>query len=567
MLTLLFTNFKKYMSTALRKWIKVLIVSPVLFAACSKKDMPNDSVPANNATGDTKTTYNMLDSIFLYAKQLYYWNTSLPSYSSFQPRNYNTSVSGNDMDKGTKEIFDLSRYAINPATGLSYEYYPAYPDETKYSYIEKKDADLNGSSGYVKSNVTLKGIGNDLGFGYPVLFGDSSFVFRLFYNNGPAYNAGLRRGNCIVTTVNGRKFSTSDTTFLNAALNSSSITLGYLDTLGVSHSVQLTQAIYKSNPILADTVLNYGAKKIGYMALLNFADTTTLRSRLITLFSNFNSAGVTDLVVDLRYNGGGMVETSAQLANLIAPSSLSGKKMFYENYNSMMQNGTATLLKQIPQDDNPSKSYFNYSWTPDALTTNFNSTGSANLSLNNVCFLVSDGTASASELLINNLKPYMNVKLIGTTLKRNSSTMLPSVTTTFGKPVGFFPIPIGDYDVFIPEFESRNSNNVAVPYSGMTCDVTDWDDLLHALGDHREDGMAQAINYIVNGQFLTQSRKIGSRSDIRNSATTLLNVIMSKSGGISNSVSIPSFQPFLETKIPTEKGLIETFKTIKRFHQ
>lgn len=500
----------------------------LLAAACSKKDVPSESVPPNNATGATKITYNLLDSIFLYAKQLYYWNTSLPTYSAFQPRNYDKNVSGDDMAKGTKEIFDLSRYAINPATGLSYEYYPAYPNETKYSYIETKDADLNGTSGSVKSQVTLLGIGNDLGFGYPVFFGDSAFVFRLYYENGPAYNAGMRRGNCTITSVNGRKFGIADTIYLNNALNTSPISFTYLDTLGENHSVTLNKAPYKSNPILADTVLSYGSKKIGYMALLNFSDTSVVKSRLISLFEMFNGQGVTDIVIDLRYNGGGMVETSAQLANLIAPTSLSGKKMFYENYNSMVQNNQATILQQIPQDDDPSKNYFQYSWTAQAMTTYFNASASGNLNLNNVCFLVSAGTASASELLINNLKPYMNVKLIGTTLSRNQQTRLPVTTTTYGKPVGFFAIPIGLYDVYIPEFESRNSNDIAVPYNGMTCDVTDWDDPLHALGDHREDGMAQAINYITTGQFLSQSTTVGGRAMVDNNAGNTVKILMSK---------------------------------------
>lgn len=587
----IYTNFFRIdnllnMASFVKKTFFGLLTTSVIMLSCSKKDIPTDSVPANNATGVTKITYNLLDSIFLYAKQLYYWNTSLPTYSSFQPRNYNTSVSGDDLAKGSKEIFDLTRYAINPATGKSYEFYKDSEGDTtttKYSYMETQDADLNtGTTGF-KSNVTLAGWGNDLGI---VVTSGSTYANvlypRIVYNGGPAALQNIKRGQ-IISKVNGVDVDLTTDAGVDAikgAFGSSAtdVTLTFADTytegkkwinttnyysiitVTQSHDVKLTKTRYQSNTILKDTTLTVGTNKIGYLALLNFSSQDVIKDDLNNAFSTFNSNGISNIVIDLRYNGGGMVETSEQMANLIAPSSLDGKVMYSEVYNDLMQSGKADMLKNIPQEIDPSKNFFQYSWTVADHTYGFNAAAGKGLNVKNVFFIVSSGTASASELLINNLKPYMNVKIIGTTLTANSSN-LPATTTTYGKPVGFFAIPIGKYDVYLSEFESRNSNNTAVSYSGMACDVTDWDDATHDLGDVKEDGLAQAINYINNGQFITTSTNIGAKSVVSNSNFGVT-IFMSKTGGAANALKVKSYHPTFG--LPVYKGMVENFKSINR---
>jgi C-terminal processing protease CtpA/Prc len=111
--------------------------------------------------------------------------------------------------------------------------------------------------------------------------------------------------------------------------------------------------------------------------------------------------------------------------------------------------------------------------------------GSANIS--KVYFLVLSGTASASELLINNLKPVMDVKLIG--------------QPTYGKPVGFFAIAIDKLDLYIPQFETKNSLNVGGYYNGMTPDFTVPDDVTKDFGDRTEALLAAALNYSEKGTF------------------------------------------------------------------
>lgn len=564
----------------------VLLVGGVM--SCSKKDLSTGGTTNTGGTTTTTTsTSQLMDSLFLYAKQMYLWYDQLPDSASFKPLQY-ASGSGTDSTKATAEIFALTRYAINKSTGKSYEYYDNDGDtsHSKYSFIEGKDADLNGGSEGLKSSITLLGWGNDLG-----LVGASGDKYanviypRIVYKNGPADLKNIKRGQ-LIYKVNGTEVDLTTDAGVNA-INSafsddaSQITLTIADSytdgkkftnsaqtsyypiasVTQSHDVTLTKVRYKSNPILKDTVLTVGSYKIGYLALLNFADPDLVSSDLSAAFKSFNSSGVTDVVIDLRYNGGGYVATSQLLANLIAPSSLNGQTMFSENYNALVQAGNATLLKLIPQENNPSKSYYDYPWKSSDLTYTFKSAEGAGLNATNVCFIVSDGTASASELLINNLKPHMNVKLVGTTLTASNSGT-PMTTTTYGKPVGFFGIPIGNYEVYLSEFESRNSSNEAVSYSGMTCDVTDWDDVTHDLGDIKEDGLSQAISYISTGQFVATTSSIGDKSVINNNLNGV-KIFMSKSGGASiQGQSFKSFAPKLN--FPVQKGLIENFKTITR---
>ncbi len=128
--------------------------------------------------------------------------------------------------------------------------------------------------------------------------------------------------------------------------------------------------------------------------------------------------GVADLIIDLRYNGGGFVNTAEYLINLIAPPTVTGT-MFVEYYNKTMQDGKASILKNQPLlDENDQIQYsggkivtyadVDYSVTGNTIA--FSKKGSLS-TVANVVFLVSGNTASASELVINSLKPHLNVKL------------------------------------------------------------------------------------------------------------------------------------------------------------
>ena len=122
----------------------------------------------------------------------------------------------------------------------------------------------------------------------------------------------------------------------------------------------------------------------------------------------------------------------------------------------------------------------------------FNKAGPLNP--NHILFIGTQATASASELLINNLRPYMTVKLIGP-------------TNTDGKPVGFFPISAGDWYVFPISFRSQNSSGNTNYFNGFTPDAFVADGLDKNWGDTTESCLAEAIKYISTGTFIAQAQQ------------------------------------------------------------
>jgi C-terminal processing protease CtpA/Prc len=139
------------------------------------------------------------------------------------------------------------------------------------------------------------------------------------------------------------------------------------------------------------------------------------------------------------------------------------------------------------------KEQFNDRYTQYNETTNFQKLGPLNLS--RVFFIVSSNTASASELLINNLKPFMNVVLVG-----------PS--KTYGKPVGFFPIPVGDWYIFPVSFRSTNKNGEGNYFDGLALSNQVADGLDKDWGDINESAFASVVKYVTTGAFRTRSTEI-----------------------------------------------------------
>ena len=129
---------------------------------------------------------------------------------------------------------------------------------------------------------------------------------------------------------------------------------------------------------------------------------------------------------------------------------------------------------------------FNDKYSDYNSTTIFHKKG--NLNLSRIFFVVSDNTASASELLINNLRPYMDVKLVG-----------PS--KTYGKPVGFFPIPVADWYVFPVSFRSTNKNGSGNYFDGFALDSEVPDGLDKDWGDKQEAALASILKYLGTGSF------------------------------------------------------------------
>ncbi len=488
----------------------------ISLSACKKSKVT--TTPAPTPTPPTTPTASRADlsrdSIYLYAKEIFLWNDVIPTYEAFNPRRFTTAST--DLGNYNAELNALVQLKINPSTGKAYEYTTS-TGSNKYSYIS--DITTQNPSAFVpteKSSVDLEGNGNDLGLKLGA-YGTSSTdanAFALFatavYQNSPADKAGMIRSDRI-TKINGRTIGanfSNDVDFINTAFNGTTISLEgtkYVNGVaGGTFSVSLTKAIYKSSPLYAAKVFTAGTKKVGYLAYARFSNITNSKADFDAAFATFAAGGVTDLIIDLRYNGGGYINTAQYLINQIAPTSTNGSVMFAEYYNSMMQNGQATILKNQPLLDGNNKvqyqngkivTYADISYTVANNTEKFAKAGPLT-NISNVVFIVSGNTASASELVINSLKPYMNVKLVG--------------TKSYGKPVGFFPITIENrYEVYYSLFQTKNSLGQGDYFDGFTPDVVDtFDDPLHNFGDPKENYTAVALNSLAPGVTVTAKANI-----------------------------------------------------------
>lgn len=495
-----YTKLKDSLTTA----IAVLFVG-LTVVSCKKSDpvveapIVTTTPPVTVASG----TRNELtkDSIFLYSKELYYWYSSLPTASAFGARSFTSNET---------ELYALTQYSNNPTTGKPYEYVASSTTHPKYSYIDY----LSNAGKTASLKADLNGTAND--YGFSAMYNTTTDLrVKYVYPNSPAALQGLTRG-CRITVVNGNSNLAypAAVDFLNAAIFGTNpyIALTFIDLVGNTKSVTINSTTYNLNPILFTKVYTVGTKKVGYIVFNSF--TNNVSSSLNAVFADFANQSVTEVIVDLRYNGGGYVSTSAQIANVLAPASQTGNTMFTTYYNDYLQNLSVIQRKTSVLANQPllntdgklqafttgaNGKYYSYA-DLDYKPTNaeniekFNKIGALNL--NRVYFIVTDRTASASELTINSLRPVVDVKLIG--------------STTYGKPVGFFPIRIDKFDLYIPEFETKNQVGTGGYYAGLTVDQEATEDLTKAWGDETETLLSYALSYAKNGNFVTTQPKIAS---------------------------------------------------------
>ncbi len=181
-------------------------------------------------------------------------------------------------------------------------------------------------------------------------------------------------------------------------------------------TVALIKTTLEENPIFMNKVISSGNHKIGYLMYNGFY--SNYDNQLNDAFGSLKSQGITDLVLDLRYNSGGSVLTATRLASMITgqyTGQIFAKQQWNDKINSYLETNNPEVLKN--------------NFTDKIGTAPINS-----LNLSKIYILTTKSTASASELVINGLKPYMEVVQIGDiTTGKNVGSVTLYDSPTFGK--------------------------------------------------------------------------------------------------------------------------------------
>lgn len=409
------------------RFVIALILSISALSSCKKEDVVLNAVnPEPVATSD-KTK----DSVLIYARDIYLWYNQIPS--TFSARSY----------AGPENIMEAIRsYSVE--TGFT-------QPVDRWSFAVKQAEWDNISSGVAKD------------FGMSVFFrSENDLRVKSVEKESPAGKAGILRG-WRITGINGNtSITTANADFVSQnVFDAGSSSFTFMKPDGSTVNIALNAGTYQEHPVYLDSVYADGTRKTGYIVFNSFlGDTLEINNEFERIFSTFSRENVSDIVIDLRYNGGGYVHVQEKLANYLVNGSANGNVMMNQEFNDKYKTlNNSTRYKKLGA-----------------------------LNLNRVFFIVSKSTASASELLVNNLKPYMDVKLVGP-------------NSTYGKPVGFFPIPVDDWYIFPVSFRSTNKNGSGNYFNGIVVDKQVADGLDKNWGDRTESCLASVLQYITSGTF------------------------------------------------------------------
>jgi carboxyl-terminal processing protease len=426
------------MMTLKTKFFALAFISFVGLASCKKN---TDAIIAG--------TPDLRDSVYLYSEDIYLWSDNLPSPAVFKPLSYPTA------DSVMKKVRTYSPFVNGK-----------YQD--RWSFVIDKATWDNVVSG----NSTDTGV--EYAFNT-----EADLRVKLVYSQSSAGKQGVTRG-WKTLKINGIDATYANITKLNTELSKASQTIVFQKPDHNQVTLTLTGSTYKSDYVMNPKVFLINGNNVGYFAFDSFLGANSgqdTRNELDKVFADFRSKNVTELVLDLRYNGGGYGSVASYLGSLIAPTSAVGKVFVSAVHNNKYSkyNSTDTF-----------KSFAN------------------GLKLSRVSIIVNKGTASASEELINGLKPVMTVKLIG--------------NTTHGKPVGYYALPVMNSYVFPVAVKNVNSVGFDNFYQGFTVDKVQSDDITHDLGDPLESCLKTALDYIKTGvlQSSTSASRVSAELQIAN---------------------------------------------------
>jgi len=313
----------------------------------------------------------------------------------------------------------------------------------------------------IESENSFFGEGKYPGFGFGYAFEPASGEAPILFVHGdsPAARAMMARGQRIVS-IDGVSVAELGDAGIGEALGPAQP--GVLRTLvmrradGSTLELNLEKDIVNIDPVPMWTTFEAAAGPVGYVQLSQFI--TPAQEELREAFIAFGDAGVRDVVLDLRYNGGGLVSTAEALGNLLGGSVAEGKVFSQTLFNELQAENNS--VERFERDD-------------------------ASIELQRLAVIATGRTASASELIINALQPHVEVVVVG--------------STTLGKPVGQAGFDFCEQRLRPVTFEKVNAAGEGRYFDGIAPDCEAVDDLGVPIGSPEDPSLTTALAYLENG--------------------------------------------------------------------
>jgi hypothetical protein len=403
----------------MRKLSLLLIVAAV--GACSSDG--SDGVQPTSCSVDGQKQF-VVDAM----REWYFWNNLLPA-----------SVDISQFATPDDVLDFLTTFSPDDGAGQPID---------RFSFINSAQADQQ-----------FFGEGRFEGFGFSSRFvaADDLRLTRVFLDS-PGYRAGLRRGQRILE-LNGRTIAEIEAAEgVGAMFDLPTLDFTMRDTDDSEFTVSIAKEVVTIDPVPQYRIIDAGGgRNVGYIELASFISTADIQ--MDSAFAQFNAVGVNEVIIDLRYNGGGLVSTANLLGDFFG-GDVAENLVF-------------------------SRTIFNELRAPANNTTTFFDRLGNSLSLSRLVVIATGSTASASELVINGMDPHVEVTIVG--------------ANTFGKPVGQVGLEFCSQILRPTAFQTSNANDFGDYFDGLPVDCAAADDLNVAVGADTDPNMVAALGFLATG--------------------------------------------------------------------
>ena len=453
-----------------------------------KKDLEESLVTGPKYTGND-TLLAVRDFIWKGLNEYYLWQ---PEVTNLQDNRFG-GLAKTNAEKNTNYKNFLRSFSSNEE--LFYSLLNKYQRVDRFSYITKD---------YTKLEEQFKGITASTGMNY--IGGrarrlNNRFVLLVRYvvPGSEADQQGVQRGD-VVIAINGETLSESNFYRLlrqtpTISFNTYRLTSDSIPTLEpTDKKITIHQTKTPENPVLIKKIITQGSHKVAYLMYNAFI--ADFDNALNDAFADFIKGGATDLVLDLRYNGGGSIESAVALGSMIT-GQFNGQVFVKEQWNTKQQ--------PIMSYRRNTNSYFTHR-LKDGTTIN-------SLKLNKVYILTTNHTASASELVINGLKPYIQVVQIGeTTVGKNQGSITVYDWTDSSRKVKNAKHKWAMQPIVLKIANAQDKGDYE---SGLTPDVPmiEYFSQYGVLGDPSEPFLAKALQLITGKASSSTARSASLIND------------------------------------------------------